>query len=70
MMLIIEAARKLGRPLTLTVTDYPEQAVKVYRLELTTDDGALTWSSAPTTGDAEGQVASMARLMGVEVFAC
>ena len=70
MTYLLERARDLKAPVTLTLRVYPEQAVETVALSVRVGDGTLEWRSDPVArGGVEAGV-GLAKMMGVGVFAC
>jgi hypothetical protein len=70
MTYLLERARDLKKPVTLTVHTYPESGAEVVTLSIHVPDGSLTWRSEISRPGGVERVVAMARMMGVEVFAC
>ena len=70
MTYLLERARDLKAPVTLTLRVYPEQAVETVALSVRVGDGTLEWRSDPVARGSADAVVGLAKMMGVEVFAC
>ena len=70
MIYLLERARDLAQPVTLTLRVYPEQGVESVALSVRVGDGTLEWRSDPVPRGAVESVVGLAKMMGVEVFAC
>ena len=70
MTYLLERARDLKAPVTLTLRVYPEQAVETVALSVRVGDGTLEWRSDPVARGGVEAVVGLAKMMGGEVCAC